>query len=60
MFQAESSGDIVAIFTSSSSLFNYPGTGHMDDEIWIPTPDRIPPVGTKVTVTITPAGSPTK
>ena len=57
IFQAESSGDIAAIFTSSSALFNYPGTGHMDDEIWIPTPERIPTVGTPVTVTITPTGS---
>jgi hypothetical protein len=57
VFQAEGTGDIAAIFTTNSALFNYPGTGHMDDEIWIPTPERIPPVGTAVTVTITPAGS---
>ena len=55
VFQAERSGDIAAIFTTNSALFNYPGKGHLDDEIWIPTPKRIPPAGTRVTVTIKPA-----
>ena len=53
-FTAETSGDIAAIFTSSSSLFNYPGKAREDDTIWIPTPKRTPLPGTKVTVTIQP------
>ncbi len=53
-FAAETTGDIAAIFTSSASLFNYPGKDREDDTVWIPTPKRVPPVGTKITVTITP------
>jgi len=53
-FAAETTGDIAAIYTSRASLFNYPGKDREDDTVWIPTPKRTPPVGTKVTVTITP------
>lgn len=59
-FAAESSGDIAAIFTSRGALFNYPGKDREDDTVWIPTPKRTPPVGTKVTVTIKPLTPTTK
>jgi hypothetical protein len=53
-FQAEASGDIVALFTNNASLFNWGGKdGHLDD-VWIPTTKRIPEVGTSVKVTIKP------
>ena len=53
-FQAKSSGDIGAIFTSNAALFNYPGEDRNLDTVWIPTPKLVPPVGTPVTVTIKP------
>lgn len=54
-FQAKSTGDIGAIFTANSALFNYPGKDRGLDTVWIPTPKRLPPVDTPVTVTIKPA-----
>lgn len=55
VFQAESSGDISAIFTNGAALFNYPGKDRGLDTVWIATPDRVPPIDTPVTVTIKPA-----
>ena len=53
-FQAEASGDIVALFTNNASLFNWPGRDGNLDDVWIPTTARVPKVGTSVTVTIKP------
>jgi hypothetical protein len=53
-FQAQSTGDIGAIFTANSALFNYPGQDRELDTVWIPTPKRVPPVDTPVTITIKP------
>lgn len=54
-FAPESTGDIIAIFTTNSALINYPGKDHGDDEVWVSYPKRVPPVGTDVTVIISPA-----
>lgn len=56
IFQAESSGDIAALFTADSALFNYAGKGRLDDEVWTPNLERTPAVGTIVAVTIKPVG----
>lgn len=53
-FEAESSGDIVAIFTSRGALLNYPGKDHDNDEVWTPMAKRVPPEGTRVTVEFSP------
>lgn len=53
-FQAEASGDIVALFTNNGSLFNWPGKDGNLDDVWLPTTQRIPGVGTVVKVTIKP------
>ncbi|MGC4014622.1 MAG: YdjY domain-containing protein [Luteolibacter sp.] len=53
-YQAEATGDIVAIFLSSSAILNYPGKDNNDDEAWLPFPKRVPPVGTKVVLIVTP------
>ena len=53
-FQAEASGDIVALFTNNASLFNWPGRDGNLDDVWIPTTARVPEVGTSVKVTIKP------
>ena len=54
-FAAETSGDLIAIFTNQASLLNYAGKDHDNDEVWIPTHGRVPPEGTSVTVVISPA-----
>jgi len=53
-FVPESSGEIVAIFVSQSSMINYPGDDNRDDNVWLPFPKRIPEVGTELTIIITP------
>lgn len=53
-FQAESSGDIVALFTNNASLFNWPGEDGQLDDVWLPTTARIPEVGTVLKITIKP------
>lgn len=54
-FQAEASGDIVALFVNNASLFNWPGKDNNLDDVWLPSTKRIPAVGTPVTVTLKPA-----
>ena len=53
-FAPETSGDVIAIFTTASALINYPGKDDDNDEVWTPYPKRVPAVGTEVTVIITP------
>jgi hypothetical protein len=53
-FNAETSGDIAAIFLSMQALINYPGDDHIDDTVWMAFPKRVPPEGTNVTVIIAP------
>jgi len=53
-FVPESTGEIVAIFVSQSSMINYPGDDNRDDNVWLPFPKRVPEVGTELTVIITP------
>lgn len=53
-FKAETSGDLVAIFITRSSLLNYPGEDNLMDEPWTPNQKLVPPVGTPVTVTFAP------
>lgn len=56
-FSAESTGDIAAIFLAPSALLSYPGVDFANDEVWTPFPKRVPEIGTKVTVIITPYSS---
>ncbi len=53
-YAPEVSGDIMAVFITSSALINYPGLDDNNDEVWIPYPKRVPAVGTDITVIITP------
>ncbi len=53
-YEAEISGDIVAVFVSGASIINYPGADNRDDTVWVAFPKRVPPEGTDVTVIITP------
>lgn len=53
-YQAEATGDIGAIFLSSSAIINYPGKDNNDDEAWLPFPKRVPPIGTPVVLIVTP------
>ena len=54
-FAAETSGDVIAIFTNQSAILNYAGKDSDNDEVWIPAHGRVPPEGTSVTVVISPA-----
>lgn len=53
-FKAETSGDLAAIYITRSSLINFSGEDNTTDEPWIPNLKRVPPIGTPVTITITP------
>ena len=53
-FNAETSGEIAAIFLSMQALINYPGDDHIDDTVWMAFPKRVPPERTNVTVIIAP------
>jgi hypothetical protein len=53
-FNAETTGDIAAIFVSQASLINYPGDDNHDDTVWLAFTKRVPEVGTDVTVIIAP------
>ncbi|MBK1834067.1 YdjY domain-containing protein [Roseibacillus ishigakijimensis] len=53
-FKAEVSGDLVAIYITRSSLLNFSGKDNDTDEPWIPYQERMPPIGTAVTVTFAP------
>lgn len=50
----ESTGDIAAIFIAPSALINYPGDDNRDDTVWLPFTNRVPEIGTNVTVIIAP------
>ena len=53
-FKAEVMGELVAIFLSRSSIFNFAGEDNHIDEPWIVFSGKVPPAGTPVTVTIAP------
>ncbi|MES2440384.1 MAG: YdjY domain-containing protein [Verrucomicrobiota bacterium] len=53
-FLPETSGDVAAIFMAMSSLINYPGEDHDNDDVWTPFPKRVPGLGTNITVIISP------
>lgn len=53
-FEAESTGDIAAIFISRGSLLNFSGADNHTDEPWITHTKKTPPVGTPVTITLSP------
>lgn len=52
-FKAKLSGSIFAIFPNEGSIANYPEEDRYDDSLWLAGKD-LPPLGTKVTVTIKP------
>ncbi|MES2996558.1 MAG: YdjY domain-containing protein [Verrucomicrobiota bacterium] len=54
-FAAEVTGDIIDIYNTNSALIHYPGEGNRDDTLWQSFGKRVPPVGTPVTLVITPA-----
>jgi hypothetical protein len=53
-YAAEATGDILAIYLSTTTMANFSGKDNNTDEVWLPFPKRVPPVGTKVTVSIRP------
>lgn len=57
-FVPDVTGDYIAIFLSNAALINFPGKDNDSDEVWLPFPKRVPPLGTKVTVIISPHQKP--
>lgn len=57
-YEAEGSGDIAAIFLSRSAMINFSGKDNFNDEVWFPFAKRVPPVGTPVTVILSPQSNP--
>ncbi len=53
-FIPDLSGDIAAIMLDSNAMINYPGTDNEQGGNWFAFPKRVPPVGTNITVIITP------
>lgn len=52
-FVAEFDGNIAALYLDPVAVFNNPRPGNFNDETWVAA-DRIPDIGTKVTVVLTP------
>jgi len=50
-FLAQVDGSIVALVTDPVALINNPRPGHDDNTIWSVRSDKVPPVGTPVTIT---------
>ena len=59
-FQAKAQGELVALFTSNTSLFNHPGSDHHLDDVWEPNPQKLPDLGTPLTVILKPYSKTTK
>lgn len=57
-FLPTQTGDIAAIFITNTSLINYPGKDNLNDEVWTPLTERIPELGTKVTLIFAPYQEP--
>ena len=56
-FIPDLSGDITSIMNDSNAMINYPGTDNQDNASWFAFAKRVPPVGTQVTVIISPYSS---
>lgn len=57
-FAADTVGDMAAIILDGAAMINYPGKDNGNDDVWTALTKRIPPVGTAVTVVITPFSQP--
>ena len=57
-FASDTTGDLVAIFTTRNAIINYAGKDHDNDDVWIPAPKRVPPVDSEVTLIIAPYTDP--
>lgn len=56
-FIPDLSGDITSIMVDTNAMINYPGTDNQDNVTWFAFQKKVPPVGTPVTVIITPYSS---
>ncbi len=51
-FSAQANGQVVSLVTDATALVNYVGAGHEDDTLWLLNPDRMPPAGAALEVSI--------
>jgi hypothetical protein len=54
-FMAKETGSILALYADASALLNNPRQGNENDDNWLADKSKVPPKGTTVTVTLTPA-----
>lgn len=50
----ETNGEVCAIFATNTALITYPGEGAFDDTVWNVYTERVPEIGTNITVVIAP------
>ncbi len=53
-YLAETSGDIIAVFTSSGAMVNYPGNERTNDEVWFVSQGKLPAKHSPVRITVKP------
>lgn len=53
-FRAESTGDIIAVFSNPAAIVNFPGDARTNDEVWTVNPGSLPAKGTPVRITLKP------
>ncbi len=51
-FQAEATGDIIAVYGNPSAMVNFPSEERTNDEVWLVSQVKLPPKGTSVRITI--------
>lgn len=57
-FAADTAGDLASIILDAATLFNYPGKDRDNDDVWSVMTKRVPPLGSPVTVRISPYPQP--
>ena len=60
MFTAQRDGSIVSIHIDPDALINNPQPGRINDDLYRPHAGRLPPIGTRVVVTIRLVGQPSR
>jgi len=60
LFLAEIDGSVVSLVTDAEALINNEGTGHDNDQIWVPNTNNLPPSNTLVMVSIKLTNAPAK
>ncbi len=60
VFRAETTGDIIAVFSNPTAMVNFPGEARTNDEVWSVNQGNLPAKGDPVRITIKPFSSLTR